>query len=94
LFFGFCSSTNHFTGSKDQSGGLWFTNAHDYRSKTLSKRKRKKYSICGNIIIVGLLNFKETFGLYSAFLALRAISFRFSWQFKFTVDTMFLKDLD
>lgn len=41
-------------------------------------------------VLKGLQHASLTFGLYSAFLALRAIVFKSSLQPRFTVDTMFL----
>lgn len=81
------AGNDHLARGEDQCSGLWITDAHDDSRKALVRLANAKWqrqsleSVC-------------TFGLYSAFLACRAIVLRSKRQSRLTVATMFLDKQD
>ena len=85
------TSNHHLAGGEDQSGRLRLSDTHDHGRETLLEEKRTvqphyalTYQAQGGVE-------NNTLGLYSAFLAWRAIVFKSKRQSRLTVATMFLQ---
>merc|ERR1712232_1153512 len=57
--------------------------------QTILPDEKTKAVVLGSLSLI--ITAANLLGLYSAFLACKAIVFKFNWQFRFTVETIFCK---